>query len=147
VRSSRGWSSAGRTWIVAAFAAIVLVAGVVGVASAQQGGIDNPSVNAYVQVPPTVVGPVEPAPAPPPPAQEVAPATTIPAPPAAEVQGTRRSSPPAPIARAAPRAAIKHVERGTLPFTGLQLTLMTLAAFALVGLGLTLRRISRPVPA
>jgi hypothetical protein len=45
-------------------------------------------------------------------------------------------------------AALPATDLGgqSLPFTGFDLTLMVLGAFALLGLGLVLRRASRPVP-
>jgi len=106
-----------------------VVAGVAGAQDTTAG--QSPVVGGYAQLPPTVLGQVE--------------AGTGPAavPDATGVQGeTKKKS-------AKPRAAIKvqKVERGTLPFTGLQIAFMLAGGLALLGLGVALRGAVRPEPA
>jgi hypothetical protein len=134
MRVASGHRSRVSAWLLTGLSAIVLVVSVAGVAGAQNGGAtDNPALGAYAPTPPTVVGQVE---------AGTAPVAT---PPAASVGGETVKSP----AKAAPKAAVKTnvVERGTLPFTGLEISLMLGGAFALLGLGLALRRAASPHPA
>ncbi|MEA2271343.1 MAG: hypothetical protein QOI98_51 [Solirubrobacteraceae bacterium] len=131
MRVASGHRSRVSAWLLTGLSAIVLVVSVAGVAGAQNGGAtDNPALGAYAPTPPTVVGQVEAGTAP-------APVT----PPASGVVGETQKS--------APKAAVKTkvVERGTLPFTGLEISLMLGGAFALLGLGLALRRAASPQPA
>ena len=106
------------TGILAVLSAMVLSASMPALASAQV--TDNPTVDAYVQTPPAV----------------------------GEVLGARRQSPP-PVQHVAARKVTpaKKLERGTLPFTGLQLILIVAGAAGLLGLGLALRRVSQPLTA
>ncbi len=65
--------------------------------------------------------------------------TTPPAASGTKAEETEGSS--APVAEAAPAAA---PSTNTLPFTGFQIAAMIAAGFALLGLGIALRRVSGP---
>jgi len=65
-------------------------------------------------------------------------------PPASDTKAEETEGSSGPVAKAEPAEPVAAPSTNTLPFTGFQIAAMIAAGFALLGLGMALRRVSGP---